>query len=171
MKRVLAALLVLGLTVPAMAQMPPPPGDAMPDGPGGPGGRSMRGPHGMQQMFASMSPAGRTTMMAAFKNADPRMAHEATKAARDQMLAVLDADRLDPVALKRAMDDEREAASAAKLKQQGAMLVAFQQLSLADRRAFVADARAMRARMDSRMAEMRKRGGPDGMMPPPPPME
>ena len=170
MKRVLAALLVLGATVPAMAQMPPPPpGDAMSDGPGGPGGRSMRGPHGMQQMFASMSPAGRATMMAAFKSTGPRMSHEATKAARDRMLAVLDADRLDPVALKRAMDDEREASNGAKLKQQGAMLVAFQQLSVADRRAFVADARAMRARMDSRMAEMRKRGGgPDGMMPPPP---
>ncbi|QYE34681.1 MULTISPECIES: periplasmic heavy metal sensor [Sphingosinicellaceae] len=168
MKRVLAALLLLGATAPAMAQMPPPPGDSMPDGPG-PGGRSMRGPHGMQQMFASMSPAGRATMMAAFKSADPRMSHEASNAARDRMLAVLDADRLDPVALKRAMDEEREASSAAKLKQQGAMLVAFQQLSVTDRRAFVADARAMRARMDARMAEMRKRGGgPDGMMPPPP---
>lgn len=171
MKRVLAALLLLGATVPAMAQMPPP-GDSMPDGsgPGGPGGRSsMRGPHGMQRMLGSMSETGRSTMMAAMKSVDPRMMHEATKAARDRMLAVLDADRLDPVALKRAMDDERESASAAKLKQQGAMLVAFQQLSLADRRAFVADARAMRARMDSRMAEMRKRGGgPDGTMPPPP---
>lgn len=166
MKRALAALLLLGATVPAMAQMPPPPPvDAMSDGAGG---RGMHGPHGMQQMFASMSPAGRATMMAAFKSTDRRMVHEATKAARDRMLAVLDADRLDPVALKRAMDDEREAASSAKLRQQGAMLVAFQQLSVADRHAFVADARAMRARMDSRMAEMRKRGGgPDGMMPPP----
>nr|WP_295663162.1 hypothetical protein [Polymorphobacter sp.] len=164
MKRALVALLMLGATVPALAQMPPP-SDA-PDTYGR--HSSWRGPRG-QPLFGAMSDTGRATMLAAMKSTDPHMVHAATKAARDRMLAVLDADRLDPLALKRAMDDEREAASAAKLKQQGALLVAFQQLSLADRRAFVADARAMRSRMDNRMAEMRKRGGgPDGMMPPPP---
>lgn len=167
MKIAIAALMLLGTALPAAAQMPPPPGEMMPGGPDGPGRPPMRG---MKQMFASMSPAGRATMMASMKSADPKMSHMATQAARDRMLAVLDADRLDPVALKRAMDDERETSNGAKIKQQAAMLGAFEQLSLADRRAFVADARAMRARMASRMAEWNGgRGGPDAMMPPPPP--
>ncbi len=167
MKFAIAALMLLGSALPAAAQMPPPPGEMMPGGPGpdGPGRPPM---HGMKAMFASMSPAGRATMMASMKSADMRAGHMATQAARDRMFAVLDADRLDPVALKRAMDDERESANASKIKQQTALLTAFQQLSVADRRAFVADARAMRARMESREAAWRgHRGGPDGMPPPP----
>jgi len=178
------ALTVFALiaALPAVAQMPPPPpGETMP-GPDGAGRAPMRGPmgghmggpmggmRGMQRMFGSMSEAGRATMTTAMRGTDPRAGHMATKAARDRMLAVLDGDRLDPVALKRAMDDEREAATAAKVRRQAAMLGAFQQLSLADRRAFVADARAMRMRMDGRMAAWNaRRGGPGEMMLPPPP--
>ena len=119
-------------------------------------------------MYAGMSEAGRTTMRAAMKSADARLGHEATSAARDRMLAILDADRLDPVALKRAMDDEREAATAAKVRHQAALIAGFQQLSLADRRAFVVNARAMRARMESRTAgwQARRGGSAPGMMPP-----
>lgn len=161
MKLAIAALVLLGAALPVAAQMPPPPGEMMNGGPD----RPMRG--GMRQMFASMSDAGRATMMTAIKSADPKAGHVATQAARDRMLAALDADRLDTVALKRAMDDERESANAAKVRQQTALIGGFQQLSLADRRAFVADARAMRARVESRMAEMKgRRGGPDRMPPP-----
>ena len=162
MKLALAALLLLGTALPAAAHMPPPPGEMMPDGPGRPPMPGMR-----QNMFASMSEAGRATMMAAMRGPDHKNAHMATKAARDRMLAVLDADRLDPVALRRAMDDEREAATAMKVKEQAGMLAAFQRLSLADRRAFVADARAMRSRMENRVS-LRGRHGPDSVMQPAP---
>lgn len=157
----LGAALMLGVAAPTMAQVPPPPAGSVPDSSAG-----VRGPHG--RMFGSMSEAGRTTMMDAMRGADPRGDHAATKAARDRMLTILDADRLDVGALKQAMDAEREAANAARIKHQSAMLVGFQKLSLADRKAFVADARAMRARMESRMGQ----GGPRGRKgaPPPPPM-
>lgn len=151
---------------PLAAQPVPPPG---PGGPpmmrGGPGG-----PHG--RMFGSMSDAGRRTMIEAMKGADPRADHEATKAARDRVLDVLDNDRLDVTALKRALDDEREASTAARMRHQAAMLAGFQKLSVADRKAFVADARAMRDRMEGKMkAWMGRRGGRGtGDMPPPPPM-
>ncbi len=167
MKIVLTALILLGAALPAAAQMPPPPGEAM-SAPGGRNRPPLHDPmHGMKRMYGSMSEAGRATMMAAMRSTDPRAGHIATQAARDRMLAVLDADRLDAAALKRAMDDERASANAAKTRQQAAMLGAYQTLSLADRRAFVADARAMRARIDERMAETKRDRTPDGTMPPP----
>lgn len=155
--KILLAAALLAVAAPALAQMPPP-SNAMTDGPRGRGGH--------RAMFASMSDAGRATMIAAMRAADPRTDRAATMAARDRMLAVLDADRLDAAALRRAMDDERTTAMTAKARHQAAMLTGFQQLSLADRRAFVADARAMRERMQARMAEWRGRRG-DRDMPPP----
>ena len=149
----MAAALLLGGTAPALAQMPP----------GGPPGS----PHG--RMFASMSEAGRATMIEAMRAADPRADKGMTAGARDRMLAILDADRLDVAALRQAMDAEREAANAARVRHQTAMLAGFQKLSLADRKAFVADARAMRARMEGRMGQW-KRGDKRPPMPPPPPM-
>lgn len=157
--KLVAAALGLALAVPAVAQMSPPPPETMP----GPDRMHGRGP-----MFAGMSDAGRAVMESAMRNADPRADHAATDAARDRMLAVLDADRLDPVALKRAMDDEREAAGVSRARHQAAMIAGFQQLSLADRRAFVVNARAMRNRMQDRMGAWQGRRGPGpGMMPPP----
>lgn len=139
------AALLLGSAMSVSAQMPPP--GAMPES-------SQRGGN---PLFASMSPTGRAIMRAALKNADPHVAQVETAAARDRWLALLDAERLDPVALRRAMDDEREAANTAKARHQAALLAGLQQLSLADRRAFVADARAMRARVESRLAETKDR--------------
>jgi len=161
---VLGTALMLGFALPVAAQMPPPPADMAGD---------HGGPKGMHHdMFGSMSEPGRKRMMEAMRAADPRDDHSATKAARDRILAILDADRLDVPALKRAMDDERETTNAAKIKHQAAFLAAFQQLSLADRKAFVADARQLRARMDARMKDHKggRMGGMGGMdMPPPPP--
>jgi hypothetical protein len=134
-------------------------------------------------MFAGMSDAGQATMRDAMKaGGDPRSDHEAVKAARDRMLALLDADSLDVAALKRAMDDERKIAQASHDRRQAAMLAGFTKLSTADRKAFVANARTMKARMEARVGEMRGWGGrsgprgsggpqgPGGNMPPPPPM-
>lgn len=156
----LGTALILGIAVPAAAQMPPPPADGMPPSPGGPHGR----------MFGSMSDAGRRIMMEAMRGTDPRGDHSATQGARDRMLTILDADRLDVAALRQAMDAERETANASRIKHQAALLAGFQKLSLADRKAFVADARAMRARMESEIGKWQGRHGArkGGKMPPPP---
>ena len=169
MKSAAAALIALaaslGVAAPAAAQMSPPPGE-MPD----------RHDHGGNPMFAGMSDAGRTIMRSAMKDADPRADRAAIDVARDRMLALLDMDRLDVAALRRSMDDEREAANAAKVRHQNAMVTGFQQLSVADRKAFVANARAMRSRVEERMGAWNGRRGPGGpggpgspgpMMPPP----
>lgn len=175
-----AIALLLAGAAPAFADAPPPPpppGDMMAGPPpGGPGGRWGPGHEGMGRegigrgMFASLSEAGRATMREAFRGGgDRRAEHDAVKAARDHMLDLLDNERLDTAALKRAMDDERNAANAGRERQQAAMLAAFTKLSLADRKAFVADARAMKDRMEQRMQQWRGRRGPGGDMPPPPP--
>ena len=148
---IVALAMMLGAAAPLAAQMP-----AYPEAAEGQ-------PRGGNPMFAGMSETGRAIMRAAMKSADARAGREATGAARDRWLAMLDADRFDPVALRRAMDDERAAANAAKMRQQTAMIAGFQQLSLADRRIFVGNARTLRARIAERTAGMR-----GGGMPPPP---
>lgn len=148
MTKLVAATLLLGAALPALAQVPPPPGAPITM-------RPLGGPHG--RMFGAMSDAGRATMMSAMRSADARADKDAMRAARDRMLDVLEAPRLDVAALRAAMEDEREASNAVRVRHQAAMLQGFQQLSLDDRKAFVADARAMRERMDERMAERRQR--------------
>lgn len=128
---------------------------------------------GQRGMFAGMSEAGQAIMREAMRSGgDPRADRDAVKAARDRMLTVLDADRLDPGALKRAMDDERKAAQASHDRRQSAMLAGFEKLSVTDRKAFVASAREMKARMEARVGKMREwrqnRRGPAGDMPMPP---
>ncbi len=124
-------------------------------------------------LFAGLSDAGRTAMRDVMKaGGDPRSDHYAVKAARDRMLVVLDADKLDVSALKRAMEDERKAAQIGHDRRQAAMLAGFGKLSAADRKAFVASARTMRDRMEARVGQMRGGrgpGAPGGDMPPPPP--
>lgn len=162
--------LLLASAAPVLAQAaPPPPGMAATATP--PRYAELRG----GGMFAGMSDAGRATMREAMQaGGDPRTEHEAVKAARDRMLTLLDADKLDTAALKRAMDDERRAAEVSREKRQAAMLAGFTKLSVADRKAFVTNARAMKDRMEQRMGKMHGgRGGmrgPGGDMPPPPPM-
>ena len=122
-------------------------------------------------MLAGMSEAGRAVMRAALRSADEPGAKAATAAARDRWLALLDADRFDPVALRRAMDEEREAANAAKARHQTALIAGLSQLSLADRRIFVANARILRERLEGQAAELRARRAGRmnlGLTPPPP---
>lgn len=124
-------------------------------------------------MFAGLSDAGRATMRDAMKaGGDPRAERDAVKAARDRMLVVLDAERLDTAALKRAMDEERAAVQKGHDQRQAAMLTGFSKLSVADRKAFVANARWMKQSMENRVGKMQRgrdgRPGPGGDMPPPP---
>lgn len=165
--------LAMLLALPAAAQTavpvaPPAPGMHA----GKQGGQKRMG--GRKQMFASLSPAGQTIMRNAMKSVDNKADRTAVKTARDAILAALNADKLDVAALKRAMESERSAAESMHNKRQAALLGAYQKLSLADRKALVAEAREMRARMDARMAKggrPRHGDGMDGMddMPPPPP--
>jgi uncharacterized membrane protein len=179
------AVAALAIGAPLAAQStppsaPPPAGPAMqawaPEGgPHGPGGMRGHGGHdGMMPMmgFEALSPDGRKIMIDAMRSAGEsgKATHEQVKAAREKVLAVLEADRLDVTALKRAMDEEQAAVNAQRDRMQAAMIGGFSKLSLADRRSFVAYSRAMKNRMEARMEkwrEMRGQGGPD--MPPPPP--
>lgn len=111
--------------------------------------------------YASMSAEGREAMRAAMRTGidERRAERDKIKAARDRMLAVVEADRLDTPALKRAMDEERSIAAASHDRRQAAMLAALSKLSVADRKAFVAGARTSRERMTERLETMRDRRG------------
>jgi Spy/CpxP family protein refolding chaperone len=146
----MAGLGLLLAASPVLAQMPPPPADApmmRGDGPGGMG----------QRMFSSLSEAGRATMREAMRPAELRTRAEQVRAARDKMLAILEADRLDTAALKKAMDEERAIADASHERRQAAMIAGFTKLSVQDRKAFVTEARQMREKMQQRMGERMKR--------------
>lgn len=161
---VLAALLA---AAPALAQPAPPPAPAAPSSHHGGNGRQ----HGKaDRMFPSMSEAGRATLREAMMAGEDRRASRAkVEAAREKMLTALDTDRFDAAAVKRAMDEERSLAEATKQARQAAMLAAFGKLSAADRKAFVADSRAMKNRMDKRMQGWRDRMRDRRGAPPPPP--
>jgi len=147
------AAAALSLTaVPAIAQ------DIGP-APGGPGMAGNMGGKGMRQIFEKMSPEGRTTMWNALKAVRDDGSRDGIKAARDRMLTILDAERLDTAALQRAMLEERNLSQGQHQRMQEALLGAFQKLSLEDRRAFVAGSREAKAWMEERRGqgrEMRK---------------
>ena len=160
-KLLLAALIAAPLlSAPVLAQPAPP---APPAGMAGPQAGHGMG-HGMGQgmgrmgMFPSMSEAGRKTMHEAMMaGGNRREERQKMEAARDKMLAALEGERFDAAAVKRAMDEERSLAEAGRQQRQTAMLAAFQKLSSEDRKAFVADSRAMKARMQQRMDSWRGR--------------
>ena len=141
MKTVILAALALGVAAPAFAQ------DLNP----GYG----HGPHGIA---STLSPQGQAILRQAHQAANPREDRGAIKAIRDRILSILDADTLDQGALSRAMEDERNAVAQQQQRRQYAMLQAFGQLSPADRKAFVADARAERDKLAARMQAMQARG-------------
>lgn len=114
---------------------------------------------GRGNAFAGMSEAGQVTMRAAMRSGFEGRPEERTKirAARDKMLAVVEADRLDTAALKRAMDEERAIAAESHVRRQDAMLAGLSKLSVEDRKVFVAGARASRERVAGRLEQMRER--------------
>ena len=168
-KLLLAALIAAPLiTAPAFAQSAPPApaASAAPGAP--PGAPPGSGPHagrhhgqgaaGHMRMFPSMSEAGRQIMREAMvAGGNRRDDRKKVEAARDKMLAALEAERFDAGVIKRAMDEERALSDASRQQRQAAMLAAFQKLSPEDRKAFVTDSRAMKTRMHSRMDGMRDR--------------
>lgn len=137
---VAGALLLATASTPVLAQ-------ATYAGPGAASPRAMP--------FAGMSQAGRRAVIGAMRS-DPAD-RDRVRTTRDRMLDLLSAERLDTGALRRAMDDERDAATAMHTRRQGALLQALQGLSVADRRAFVADARSIRGRFEGRRGMLRER--------------
>jgi Spy/CpxP family protein refolding chaperone len=135
------------LSTPALAQTPPPPP------PGGPG---MHGGRMADRAFPSLSPEGRKIMMDAMRETRGESDRTDVRAARDRVGTVLSADKLDVNALRQAMDAERKLVDAQQQRRQEAMIAAFQKLSAADRKAFVADAKAGADRMRARI---RRDGG------------
>ena len=163
MKPLFVAALLLA-TAPVLAQTAPAP-PAPPAAPHHPMGAHGGGPGGYGHMgaraFPSMSEAGRATIREAMASGGDRAEERArVRAARDKMMAVLEADRLDQAALKRAMDEERMAAMASRERRQAAMLAAFAKLSPEDRKAFVTDSRAMKERMEQTSPASRRVIGP-----------
>ena len=178
-KLLLAALIAAPLmSAPLLAQAAPPAPPAGMAGAGPHAGHHMGGMGGGgMPMFPSMSEAGRKTvheaMMAGGNRRDDR---QKMAALREKMLIALEGERFDAASVKRAMDEERALAEATRDQRQSAMLAAFQKLSAEDRKAFVADSRAMKARMQQRMdgwrGRMRERMGRGGEpRPAPAPMD
>ncbi len=175
--RVISALLAMLMTAPAASLAQAPPASApramrlQPPMHGEAGGRFARRLRDRVEngLLAGMSPAGRQIMAEAMRGnpADRITEREAVSAARDRMLTLLENERLDVAALRRAMDDERTAAETTHQRRQAQMLAALQRLSLADRKAFVANARAAKNRMDDRLRDARERGAVVQDAPPP----
>lgn len=150
-----AVALTVALAAPSFAQpMPPrppmPPRDVLIQrfGPGG---------FGMMDQFEDMSPEGRRLIMEAMRPQVSPQDRQATKAARDRVLKLIAADKLDVAAIRRAQAVERELVVKQHERQQAAMLDAYQKLSLADRRAFVEGMGDQEERMLKHMQRARER--------------
>lgn len=158
MKHSLLALTAALIAGPVLAQTPPLPPPPLVS-PGLSSERPMPNERRMMmrrdRMFGDVSPEGRATLMAALRPADAGATQDAISAARGRVADLLAADRLDVSALRRAMDEERRLVDAKESRRQAAMLDAFQKLSVADRKAFAADARLGRDRMARRMGQLR----------------
>ena len=181
-----AALLLAAIAVPALAQTAPPHqlrAGAGPDD--GRGHRMMvkRFDHGgpgmgaggmMGGTLAGLTPEGRKILGDAMRGARDGN-RDAIGVARQKMLELLEADRLDVGALRRAMSEEHALAERQQQQNQDAMLSAFQKLSPRDRKAFAVSMRnqhyrmeQIRKDMDTRMSRMRDGWGKPGDMPPSP---
>lgn len=131
-------------------------------------------------MLHQLSPEGRDIMRQAMASGPREVNRAAVKAARNKMLDVLAAEKLDVAALRNAMTEERSIAARQQEANQAAMLAAFQKLSAADRKAFAASMQGMHRKLHirtmgggDRMIELRERlktmHKGHGDMPPPPP--
>lgn len=112
-------------------------------------------PLGSGALLRDLSPAGRAIVRQAVRTANADGTRQQIEATRARVLDILAADPLDVGALGRAMIEERTLAQGQQSRMHSAMLGAFQKLSVADRRAFVATAREVQARIEKRRAAMK----------------
>jgi hypothetical protein len=111
---------------------------------GGPGGRMS------SDMFNGMSAEGRQIMSQAMMAGRDGTARDQLKAAHDQVMTLLSQPTVDRAALQKAMAAEDKIMIDQINRQSDSMLKGFMLLSAADRQAWVANERAMRARMQGR---------------------
>ena len=158
--KVAGAALALAVAAPAIAQATPPTPPTAP-GPGkdvvihrlSPG---MKGFHNMDR-FEGMSAEGRAILREAMRPQQKVEDREAVRAARQRVLNLIAAERLDVAAVRRAQAAERELVLKQHERQQEAMLAAYQKLSLADRKAFASGMRDREERMLEGLKRARER--------------
>ena len=107
--------------------------------------------------FEGMSGEGRVTLREAMTPRLTPQDREAVRAARQRVLTLLAADKLDVSAVRRAQAAERELVVKQHERQQEAMLAAYQKLSAADRKAFADGMRDREERMLEGLKKARQR--------------
>lgn len=107
--------------------------------------------------FADMSPQGMALIGEAMKRERIPANAEEVRKARQRVLELLSAERLDIGAIRRAQAEERAVAITEHALAQEKMLKAYQQLSVEDRRAFAEGMRMQEERMTKHMARARER--------------
>ena len=158
--KAVGAALALAVASPLLAQNPPSPAAlASPTQHDVVIRRMSPGMEGFHHMgrFEGMSAEGRATLRAAMKPQQTPQDREAVRAARQRVLTLLAADRLDVVAVRRAQAAERDLVIKQHERQQEAMLVAYQKLSPADRKAFASGMRDREERMLDSLKKARER--------------
>lgn len=152
------AAVVLAVAAPALAQPAPPAPPQQPQreiqirrmSPG------MTGFHEMDR-FAGMSAEGRATLREAMRPQQTPQDREAVRSARQRVLGLIAADKLDVSAVRRAQAAERDLVIKQHERQQDAMLAAYQKLSAADRKAFAEGMRDREERMLESIKKSRQR--------------
>jgi hypothetical protein len=107
--------------------------------------------------FASMSPEGRAIINDAMRRDRVPSNAEEVRRARQRVLDLIAADRLDIDAIRKAQAEERRVAMKEHAKAQERMLRAYRKLSPADRRAFAEGMRDQEERMMRHMQKARER--------------
>lgn len=108
-------------------------------------------------MLMELSPAGRRIMRDAMRIEESDAERAALTAARQRVLHLLEADRLDVAGLRQAMAEERRLADRRQQRRQDEMLAALRRLSTEDRRAFAEGMRDQHERVERVRRDIRKR--------------
>ncbi|WP_199555844.1 periplasmic heavy metal sensor [Sandaracinobacteroides hominis] len=149
--RLMAAAVATLMAGPLLAQAAPPPPPGAQAVPAGVRGDRWKG----DRMFPTVSPEGRKILLEALRDPSMKDGREDVRASRDRVEAILAADKLDVNALRKAMDTERQLIDAQQKARQDRMIAVYQKLSAADRKAFVADAKSGRSKLEKRMGQFR----------------
>lgn len=107
--------------------------------------------------FSGMSPEGRQILREAMEPKDSPQDRQALQAARQRLLSLIAADRLDVAAIRKAQAAERELVTRQHERKQEALLAAYQKMSAADRKAFTEGMRSQEERMLEHMKRARER--------------
>jgi uncharacterized membrane protein len=107
--------------------------------------------------FADMSPQGAAIIAEAMQAQRIPSNAEEVRNARQKVLDLISAEKLDIDAIRKAQAEERSLAIKEHARAQEKMLKAYQRLSLQDRRAFAEGMRAQEERMMQHLARARER--------------